>query len=193
MQINVNAPFSEAFHTILTSSTNASLAKKIFLNAAQRIVSVGALTGAVAFRQHAHLRLPHLAGSDLHRRPHSSFKLTHMQFHVCFRNSYFVCTGHICVCSLCPQALLDRVAFECFPAGIVTSLLVALLGQARIYVVLGREQLLPSWFAFIHAKQDTPMHAALFTGATAGRCFQALPQARRELGRPSDHIRSCVY
>jgi amino acid transporter len=53
-------------------------------------------------------------------------------------------------------------------AGIVTSLLVSLLGQARIYVVLGREQLLPSWFARIHPTRDTPMRAAIFTGCTAG-------------------------
>jgi hypothetical protein len=53
-------------------------------------------------------------------------------------------------------------------AGIVTSLLVSLLGQARIYVVLGREQLLPSWFARIHPTRDTPMRSAIFTGCTAG-------------------------
>ncbi len=50
----------------------------------------------------------------------------------------------------------------------MTSLLVALLGQARIYVVLGREALLPACFARIHPTRDTPARAAVFTGATAG-------------------------
>lgn len=50
----------------------------------------------------------------------------------------------------------------------MTSLLVALLGQARIYVVLGREALLPPCFARIHPTRDTPARAAVFTGATAG-------------------------
>ena len=54
------------------------------------------------------------------------------------------------------------------PAGIVTSLLVALLGMARVYVVLGREWLLPSWFAYVHPTRETPLHAAAWTGVTAG-------------------------
>lgn len=95
-QINVNAPFSEAFRHILTIASNPSTAKKVFLNVASRIVSVGALTG------------------------------------------------------------------------IVTSLLVSLLGQARIYVVLGREALLPAWFSHIHPTRETPIRAAIFTGCTAG-------------------------
>jgi hypothetical protein len=45
LQINVNAPFSEAFHHILEVASNPSTAKKVFLNVASRIVSVGALTG----------------------------------------------------------------------------------------------------------------------------------------------------
>jgi len=57
IQINVNAPFSEAFHHILTSSNNASVAKKIFLNVASRVVSVGALTGV-------HLSWRHLTCSS---------------------------------------------------------------------------------------------------------------------------------
>ena len=34
--------------------------------------------------------------------------------------------------------------------------------------MLGREQLLPSWFARIHPTRDTPMRSAIFTGCTAG-------------------------
>lgn len=63
-------------------------------------------------------------------------------------------------------------------AGIVTSLLVSLLGQARIYVVLGREQLLPSWFARVHPTRDTPMRAAVFTGCTAGE-LEAILQGNK--------------
>mmetsp|Transcript_15504 Transcript_15504/g.46826 ORF Transcript_15504/g.46826 Transcript_15504/m.46826 type:complete len:678 (+) Transcript_15504:234-2267(+) len=94
--IDINAPFSEAFHHILTTTNNITTAKKVFLQFSERIVSIGAVTG------------------------------------------------------------------------IVTSLLVALLGQARIYVVLGREWLLPSWFAYVHPKRETPIYAAAWTGLTAG-------------------------
>ena len=44
-QINVNAPFSEAFITVLSMGTGASVAKRAFLHAASRVVSVGALAG----------------------------------------------------------------------------------------------------------------------------------------------------
>ena len=50
----------------------------------------------------------------------------------------------------------------------------ALLGQARIYVVLGREWLLPSWFAYVHPKRETPIYAAAWTGLTAG-AHRSLP------------------
>lgn len=44
-QIDVNAPFSEAFQHILTTTNDPSLAKTVFLNVVSRIVSLGALTG----------------------------------------------------------------------------------------------------------------------------------------------------
>ena len=50
----------------------------------------------------------------------------------------------------------------------MTSLLVALLGQARVYVVLGRSRLLPRWLASVSRKFKTPLHATIFTGITAG-------------------------
>lgn len=50
----------------------------------------------------------------------------------------------------------------------MTSLLVALLGQARVYVVLGRSRLLPPWLAAVHPGRETPMHATIFTGITSG-------------------------
>ncbi len=53
-------------------------------------------------------------------------------------------------------------------AGIVTSLLVALLGQARVYVTLGRAKLLPAWVARVNSLTGTPVNATLLTAMTAG-------------------------
>ena len=55
----------------------------------------------------------------------------------------------------------------------MTSLLVALLGQARVYVVLGRSRLLPRWLASVSRKFQTPLHATIFTGITAGMHSEA--------------------
>lgn len=56
-------------------------------------------------------------------------------------------------------------------AGIVTSLLASLLGQARIYVVLGREGLLPPGLAQLHPRRATPVRATWLAGASAGMPF----------------------
>lgn len=48
--------------------------------------------------------------------------------------------------------------------GIVTSLLVAMLGQARYLCVIGRARLIPYWFARVHPSTGTPMNATLFLG-----------------------------
>lgn len=61
-----------------------------------------------------------------------------------------------------------RAACRPLAAGIVTSLLVALLGQARVYVVLGRTRLLPAWLARVHPGRETPLNAAVFTGFSSG-------------------------
>jgi APA family basic amino acid/polyamine antiporter len=45
-------------------------------------------------------------------------------------------------------------------AGIMTSLLGSLLGQARIYVILGRQHLLPPWIARVSEHSGTPRNAA---------------------------------
>jgi len=63
-------------------------------------------------------------------------------------------------------------------AGIVTSLLVSLLGQARIYVVLGREGLLPARLAALHPRRATPVAATALTGVSAGAA-RAPPSATR--------------
>ncbi|CAI9759823.1 unnamed protein product [Fraxinus pennsylvanica] len=48
--------------------------------------------------------------------------------------------------------------------GILTSLLVAMLGQARYMCVIGRSCVLPSWFARVHPKTSTPVNASVFLG-----------------------------
>ncbi|KAJ0811188.1 putative amino acid/polyamine transporter I, cationic amino acid transporter [Helianthus annuus] len=48
--------------------------------------------------------------------------------------------------------------------GIVASLLVAMLGQARYLCVIGRARLVPSWFAKVHPKTGTPVNATIFLG-----------------------------
>ncbi|GLC37891.1 hypothetical protein PLESTM_000660300 [Pleodorina starrii] len=52
--------------------------------------------------------------------------------------------------------------------GIITSLLGSLLGQARIYVTLGRQALAPAWLARVHPVRRTPTNATLVTMFTAG-------------------------
>ncbi|XP_042055235.1 cationic amino acid transporter 7, chloroplastic-like [Salvia splendens] len=48
--------------------------------------------------------------------------------------------------------------------GIVTSLLVAMLGQARYMCVIGRSCVVPSWFAQVHRSTSTPVNASCFLG-----------------------------
>ncbi|KAJ7531860.1 hypothetical protein O6H91_08G093400 [Diphasiastrum complanatum] len=48
--------------------------------------------------------------------------------------------------------------------GIITSLLVAMLGQARYLCVIGRAHVIPCWFARIHPRTGTPIHATVFLG-----------------------------
>ncbi|XP_052875624.1 cationic amino acid transporter 7, chloroplastic-like isoform X2 [Gossypium arboreum] len=46
--------------------------------------------------------------------------------------------------------------------GILTSLLVAMLGQARYMCVIGRSNVVPAWFAGVHPKTSTPVNASAF-------------------------------
>ncbi|XP_060211142.1 cationic amino acid transporter 6, chloroplastic-like [Lycium barbarum] len=48
--------------------------------------------------------------------------------------------------------------------GIVASLLVAMLGQARYLCVIGRARLVPSWFAKVHPTTGTPLNATIVLG-----------------------------
>ncbi|XP_042057089.1 cationic amino acid transporter 7, chloroplastic-like [Salvia splendens] len=48
--------------------------------------------------------------------------------------------------------------------GIVTSLLVAMLGQARYMCVIGRSCVVPTWFAQVHPSTSTPVNASSFLG-----------------------------
>ena len=52
--------------------------------------------------------------------------------------------------------------------GILTSLMVAMLGQARYMCVIGRSNVVPAWFARIHPKTSTPVNASAFLGTC---CF----------------------
>ncbi|XP_030524836.1 cationic amino acid transporter 6, chloroplastic-like [Rhodamnia argentea] len=48
--------------------------------------------------------------------------------------------------------------------GIVASLVVAMLGQARYLCVIARSHLVPSWLAKVHPSTGTPLNATLFLG-----------------------------
>ncbi|KAL7109153.1 hypothetical protein ACP275_06G157600 [Erythranthe tilingii] len=48
--------------------------------------------------------------------------------------------------------------------GILTSLLVAMLGQARYMCVIGRSCVVPTWFARVNASTSTPVNASAFLG-----------------------------
>lgn len=48
--------------------------------------------------------------------------------------------------------------------GILTSLLVAMLGQARYMCVIGRSHVIPDWFAKVNSKTGTPLNASIFLG-----------------------------
>lgn len=48
--------------------------------------------------------------------------------------------------------------------GILASLLVAMLGQARYLCVIGRARLVPSWLSKVHPSTGTPLNATLFLG-----------------------------
>jgi amino acid transporter len=48
--------------------------------------------------------------------------------------------------------------------GIMTSLLVAMLGQARYLCVLGRANIVPRWFAAVNSTTGTPVNATVFLG-----------------------------
>ncbi|MEW5312473.1 MAG: hypothetical protein WDW38_004106 [Sanguina aurantia] len=52
--------------------------------------------------------------------------------------------------------------------GICTSLMGSLMGQSRIYVTLGRHNLLPVWLARVNPATGTPINAQLVTCVTAG-------------------------
>ena len=52
--------------------------------------------------------------------------------------------------------------------GILTSMLVSLMGATRIYVVLGRERLLPAKLCNLSEARGTPVAATVITAASAG-------------------------
>ncbi|EPS66398.1 cationic amino acid transporter, partial [Genlisea aurea] len=48
--------------------------------------------------------------------------------------------------------------------GILTSLLVSMVGQSRYMCVIGRSCVVPPWFARVHTSTSTPVNASLFLG-----------------------------
>uniref|UniRef100_A0A0D9XP73 Cationic amino acid transporter C-terminal domain-containing protein n=1 Tax=Leersia perrieri TaxID=77586 RepID=A0A0D9XP73_9ORYZ len=48
--------------------------------------------------------------------------------------------------------------------GILTSLMVAMLGQARYLCVIGRSGVMPAWLARVHPRTATPINASVFLG-----------------------------
>ncbi|GAB2222604.1 hypothetical protein Droror1_Dr00016723 [Drosera rotundifolia] len=48
--------------------------------------------------------------------------------------------------------------------GILTSLMVSMLGQARYMCVIGRSNVVPAWFARVHPTTSTPVNASVFLG-----------------------------
>ncbi|KAI3997274.1 hypothetical protein MKX01_009118 [Papaver californicum] len=48
--------------------------------------------------------------------------------------------------------------------GILTSLLVSMLGQARYLCVIGRSNVVPAWFAKVNPRTSTPINASVFLG-----------------------------
>ncbi|KAJ6358124.1 hypothetical protein OIU78_005871 [Salix suchowensis] len=55
--------------------------------------------------------------------------------------------------------------------GILTSLLVAMVGQARYMCVIGRSSVIPAWFARVHPKTSTPVNASVFLVCKIGQMF----------------------
>ncbi|KAL5721127.1 Cationic amino acid transporter 7 [Ranunculus cassubicifolius] len=48
--------------------------------------------------------------------------------------------------------------------GILTSIIVSMLGQARYLCVIGRSNVIPAWFAKVNSKTSTPVNASVFLG-----------------------------
>ncbi|KAL5203690.1 hypothetical protein ABZP36_008561 [Zizania latifolia] len=48
--------------------------------------------------------------------------------------------------------------------GILTSLIVAMLGQARYLCIIGRSGMMPTWLAKVHPRTATPVNASAFLG-----------------------------
>ncbi|TKW07482.2 hypothetical protein SEVIR_7G310100v4 [Setaria viridis] len=60
--------------------------------------------------------------------------------------------------------------------GILTSLMVAMLGQARYLCVIGRSGVMPAWLARVNPRTATPVNASAFLGASSVR-FSLLLEA----------------
>ncbi|KAL6906107.1 hypothetical protein ACP4OV_003708 [Aristida adscensionis] len=70
--------------------------------------------------------------------------------------------------------------------GILTSLMVAMLGQARYLCVIGRSGVMPAWLARVHPRTATPVNASAFLGkfATHDSKEVAFPPLASGIGAP---------
>ncbi|OWM86378.1 hypothetical protein CDL15_Pgr021464 [Punica granatum] len=96
--------------------------------------------------------------------------------------TFFYCLMALSLCMMVPyDQILSEVAFAAAfekngwkwasnlvgagaSLGILASLLVAMLGQARYLCVIGRARLVPSWLARVHPSTGTPLNATIFLG-----------------------------
>jgi hypothetical protein len=53
--------------------------------------------------------------------------------------------------------------------GIVTGVLVGMLGVARLLTTVGRDHMLPSFFAYVHPNLGTPLVSTLVLGIITGK------------------------
>ena len=58
----------------------------------------------------------------------------------------------------------ENLVALCACIGIVSSLMVAMLGQARYLCVIGRANIVPQWFARVNPTTGTPVNASISLG-----------------------------
>uniref|UniRef100_A0ACD5XIR5 Uncharacterized protein n=1 Tax=Avena sativa TaxID=4498 RepID=A0ACD5XIR5_AVESA len=71
--------------------------------------------------------------------------------------------------------------------GILTSLMVAMLGQARYLCVIGRSGVMPAWLAKVHPKTATPVNASVFLGTYSTTQVYSPVQFLPKSWRPHGH------
>lgn len=85
-----------------------------------------------------------------------------------------------------PAVWVSKVIGMCASFGILTSLLVAMLGQARYLCVLGRSRVVPVWFAGVHPATATPINASAFLGTYVSVILSSLYKVQTNNKRVSN-------